>query len=256
MTENHGSNEPLLVNDDDKASSLNSIKRIVNALSFLHETMTKGTATVGIRHNTLGISRAEFNRIEELLGAKDDLAQEEELKKNLLRQANLEIHRLREEMGKGVTVEAIGSKLYQLDRTICNWWQNQGFTYSSSKLSAHSRGATFQVEFSVGIDKHVSSHSEKPVTEKSRIDAKLIALGSELEIVYPKGDDPYVVDNPNNRTWLTNKFKERFPTCRIWKWESMLINGLDDIFQIRRVEVNIDMTDVGDIYEKNEKYEI
>jgi len=253
-TENLTSNEPLLIDADDRASSLESLNSIIGALSFLHELITKGTATVGTRHNTLGISRAELSQLEKFLGAKDDLKQEEELKKNLLRQANMEIHRLREEMGKGVTIEAIGSKLHQLDRTIYNWWQNLGFTYSSSKLQAHSRGASFQVEFSVGVERHISSHESKPVTAKARVDAKRAALGAELEIIY-KSDEPYVVDNANNRAWLTNKFKERFPTCRIWKWESISVHGLDDIFQIRHVEVSIDITDIGDVFEKNEKYD-
>jgi len=253
-TENHSSNEPLLIDPDARVSSLESLKSAIGALSFLHELITKGTATIGIRHNTLGICRAKLGQLDKFLGAKDDLKQEEELKKNLLRQANLENHRLREEMGKGVTIESIGSKLHQLDRSIYNWWQNLGFTYSSAKLQPHSHGATFHVEFSVGVERHVSSHSEKPVTDRARMNAKREALGAELEIVY-KSDDPYVVDNPNNRAWLTNKFKERFPTCRIWKWESISARGLDDVFQIRHVEVNIDMTDVGDEPEKNEKYD-
>lgn len=252
-TKNHSSDEPLLIDADASASALASLKSIIVALSFLHEMVTKGTATVGTRHNTLGISRSELNNLEKSLGAKDDLQQEDELKKNLLRQANTEVYRLREEMGKGVTIEAIGSKLYQLDRSIYNWWQNLGFSYSSAKMQAHARGASFQVEFSVNIERHISSHDPKPVTAKARVAAKQAALGAALEVMY-KSDEPYVLDNANNRAWLTNKFKERFPTCRIWKWEAMSINNTDE-FQIRHVEVNIDITDVGDVYEKNEKYE-
>lgn len=69
-TENHSSNEPLLIDADARASSLESLKSIIGALSFLHELITKGTATVGTRHNTLGISRAELSRLEKFLGAK------------------------------------------------------------------------------------------------------------------------------------------------------------------------------------------
>lgn len=252
-TENHSSDEPLLIDADATASSLKSLSSIFDSLSFLHDMVKKGTATISTRHNTLGIARAELGRLEKFLGAKDDLQQEEELKKNLLRQANMELYRLREEMGKGVTVEAIGSKLYQLDRSIYNWWQNLGFTYSKSSLHPHFRGASFHVEFSVSVERHIGSMEDKPVTAKARVDAKRAALGAELEIVY-NSDEPYVVDNANNRAWLTNKFRERFPTCRVWKWESISAHGMDGVFQIRHVEVNIDMTDVGDVFEKNEKY--
>lgn len=253
-TENHSSNEPLLIDADATLSSLESLRSMIGALNFLHEMISKGTATVSTRHNTLGISRGELSNLEKSLGAKDDLQQEKELNNNLLRQANMELYRLREEMGKGVTIEAIGSKLYQLQQTIYNWWQNLGFSFSKSHLNPHSRGAAFSVEFSVSVERHVSSYNPKPATARTKLLAKRAALGAELEIIH-KSDEPYVVDSPNNRAWLTNKFKERFPTCRIWKWESHSINGLDDLYHIRYVEVNIDITDVGDVFEKNEKYD-
>lgn len=154
------------------------------------------------------------------------------------------------QMGKGVTIESIGLKLYQLDNTISNWWKNLGFTYSKSSIQAHSQGASFNVEFSVGVERHISSMEEKPVTAKAKLDAKRESLGKELQIVYD-GSEPYVLDNPNNRAWITNTLKARFPRCRIWKWESIAIHRSDE-FQLRHVEVNIDMKDVGDIVEERD----
>ena len=250
-TENSGSDEPLLIDADTTALSLQSLKDAVGALSFLHDMLGKGTATVGTRHNSLFLAKNHLERLEGYLGAKDDQKQEEELRNNQLRFANMEIHRLREEMGKGVTIEAIGLKLHRLEKTIYNWWQNQGFTYSKSQLNPNYRGANFLVEFSVRIDRHISSMATKPVTARAKIAAKREALGKELEIVHD-GDEPYVIDNPNNRQWLTNLFMKRFPTCRIFQWKSISCNRLN-IFQIRDVEVNIDITDVGDVFEENEK---
>ena len=259
-TENHGSNELLELNPDTKVSSLESLKSSINALKFLHELVAKDTATVGVRHNTLGIVRSQLKHLENSLGAKDDIEQQEELKRNLLLQANSEIKRLREEIGKGVTIESIGSKLHQLDRTIYNWWQNLGFSYASTSLMPNHRGATFKVEFSVDLDRHISVHSSTPVTDKAKIDVKIADLGKELEITLSRNDDPYILDNTNNRTWLIKKFKERFPNCKIWKWESIAVRSesttpQENEFKILRVEVNIDMNDVGDTYEKNTKYE-
>lgn len=251
-TRNSGSDEPLLIDADTTAVSLEAIKETIGALSFLHDVVHNGTATVGIRHNTLSLSKAYLERLEGYLGAKDDQKQEDELKNNLLRQANTELHRIREEMGKGVTIEAIGLKLYQLEKTIYNWWQNQGFSYSKSQLNPNYRGANFLVEFSVRIERHISSMATKPVTAKARVAAKCETLGKKLELVYD-GDQSFVIDNLNNRKWLTNLFKQRFPTCRILQWKSMSCYKLD-VFHIRDVEVNIDMTDVGDVFEENEKH--
>jgi hypothetical protein len=252
-TKNHSSNEPLLIDADSRVASLNSLKSFISALGFLHETIAKGTATIGIRHNTLAISRAELSQLEKFLGAKEDLEQEEELRNNLLRQANIEIRRLQEEMGKGVTIEAIGNKLYQLDQTIYNWWQNLGFSFSQSNLKSYSNGTSFLVDFTCSIDRHIHSMESKPVTAKTRLDAKHETLKNDLEIIY-HGREPYVLDTPENRKWFVDKFKERFPNCRIYKWESHSCPN-SDVFQIRKVEVNINITDVGDVFEKNERYE-
>ena len=252
-TENHSSDLPLLIDADTKEASLDSIKSIIGALSYLHELITSETAKVSTRHNTLAISRGQLKQLEKFLGASDDLQQEEQLKKNLLREANTEVYRLREVMANGVSVEAIGNKLYQLDRSIYNWWQNLGFTYSKSKLQPHFKGASFIVEFSVGIDRHVGIDNPKPVTARTRKNAKFVALGQQLEIVQTN-DDPYVVDSPNNRIWFTNKIKERFPTCRIHKWEAVSVMRQEDVFQIRHIEVMIDLIDVGDVLEKNENF--
>lgn len=249
-TENHGSDEPLKLDPDQKASALKDIKSMIGALSYLGEMIQKNTAVVSTRHNTLGIARSDLRHIGATLGAEADTAQQDELNLQLLRQANMENHRLRDEMGKGVTIEAIGLKLYHLDRTIYNWWKNLGFTYSKSSIQAHSQGASFQVEFSIGVERHISTMEEKPITAKAKLDAKREKLGQELQIVYDQSE-PYVLDNPNNRTWITNTLKARFPNCRIWKWESIAIHRSDE-FQLRHVEVNIDMKDVGDVIEERD----
>ena len=249
-TENHTSDEPLLLDADATASSLKELSSMVGALSWLHELIGKGQATVSTRHNALGIARSNLRQLDKLLGSADDLKQEDDLRLQMLRQANMEVHRLNEELGKGVTVAAIGNKLYLLDRTIYNWWQNLGFTYSKATIQAHSRGAAFHVEFSVGVERHISSMEEKPVSAKAKLDAKRANLGKQLDIAYD-GSEPYVVDNQENRTWITNTLRARFPTSRIWKWESLSVSKLD-IFQIRHVEVNIDITDVGDTVEERD----
>lgn len=254
ITENHSSDVPLLIDADAREASLESLRNMIGALTFLHEMISKGTATISTRHNTLGISRGELKQLDKFLGASDDLKQEAELRKNLLLEANTEVHRLREEMAKGVTIEAIGNKLYQLDRSIYNWWQNLGFSYSKSILQPNFKGASFVVEFSVGIDRHVSINNPKPVTARLRKNAKHAVLGKELEIAQ-SDNDSYVIDSPNNRIWFTNKFKERFPTCRITKWESISVFRQEGQFQIRHVEVYIDITDIGDIFEKNENFD-
>ena len=253
-TKNSSSEEPLMLDADNKVLSLKLIKDTISALGFLHEIISKDNLSVGTRHNTLSLARYHLSDLENALGAKDDIEQEAELRKNLLRQANLDIRQLREQLGKGVTVEAIGNKLYQLDRTIYNWWKNLGFSYSKATLLPNYRGANFDVEFTVRIQRHISSFETKPVSAKAEVDAKAASLEHQLEIADSKHSvDGIVIDNPQNRLWITKKIREKFPNCRIVKWESH--SSGDDLFEIRHVQVYIDINDVGEeIKEINPEY--
>lgn len=250
--ENSSSRVLLDLDADTRANAINSLVSMIDALGFLRETLVKCNTTKGIRHNSLGIVRFSMESLSKALGADEDTEQEKALVHTKLRQANTEIHRLQDQLGMGVTVQAIGQKLYLLDQTIYNWWQNAGFTYCKSTIRPHSTGACFHVTFSVHIERHISSMESKPVTAKKRVDAKRKALGDELDVVYVD-EDPAVLDNPNNRQWLINKLRSRFPKCNISRWESFAINRLKD-FQIVNMEVQIDLTDVGDVFEVNEKY--
>lgn len=242
-TENSHSDEPLVLSPDDKAASLSSIKDAYQALSFLYEMIQKDQCTIGTRHNCMYIARSHMQQLVKFLNHEDDIKQEAELYSQSLRNANKEISRLRDEMGKGVTVDAIGSKLHLMDRTIYNWWKNLGFTYSKSSISASHRGGTFKVEFTVSVERHISSFENKPVTAQAMVDNRREMLAKELDIVY-HSKEPYVLDNPKNRQWITKKLEERFPGCIVLKWESMSIYRSDD-FQIRHVEVFIDFDQVG-----------
>lgn len=250
---NSGSNELISLDDDDKAVCLTSIVKTIDALRLVHELVSKDTCTVGVRHNTLYVSRSYIKKVEEVLGAEDDKKQEEEILTNSLREVNNENRRLRQEMGNGVTVEAIGNKLYSLSQTVYNWWQNLGFGYSTSKIQPYSHASFLEVEFSANLDDMVGTFEDKPVTAKRKLAAKKARLVSELEFAN-EDNSKVVVDNQHNRQWFLDKFKERFPGCKVEEFTSRHDHRSDSFF-IRKIHVRINIVDIGDVYEKNEKYD-
>lgn len=249
-TENSKSDDLVLISADNRENALESLKDIIQSLDVAYQHILKNKLVVSTRHNCLGLARSQFKRLEKFLNASEDIEQEKELDVSLLRLANDECHRLRKEMGKSVSVDSIGMKLYQLDCTIKDWWKDLGFSYCTSNLCPHSRGATFQIDFSINVDKHIGTFEKKPVTKRAELKAKKELLLNSLDIVGNKYDT-YVIDNEKNKNWIVNNFKTRFPNCRIFKWE-LHVEHENDLCYLTHVHVNIDMKDVGDVFEKSE----
>lgn len=248
-TKNSSSDEPLIVDADATEASKTILVSMIDAMRYLHEFLSKGEATVSTRHNTLGIVRNQLKRLEKLLGAEDDLKQDNEQTLVILRHAHAENARLQKQLADGVTFEAIGSKLYLLQRVIYEWWQELGFTYSQFELQpGYNGGATYKGRFTTRIERHISSYEEKPVTARAKIEKKKEELGKELQIHWEDRTDAVVIDNENNRKWITNKFKERFPKSRIHSWESHSTRD-EELFTLWHVDAHIDMDDITPMQE-------
>ena len=144
---NHLSDEPLVLDADNKAASLKTIQSIYGALQFLNEMIKEDQATVSIRYNSLSIARHAIKDLTKSLGGEEDLKQDEDLRLKLLQDANAEVRRLTDELGKGVTKEGIGIKIGQMCDEVCKWWKEQGFGYIQPKIGGWSQGASMTVDF-------------------------------------------------------------------------------------------------------------
>lgn len=243
--QNSGSDELIALDEDKKAASLLAIAETYHALQFVQDAIKSDRLTVGTRHNGFGLAKIQFDKLHALLDVEEDERQRKELNERLLRRANAEIHRLNEELGKKASVEGLANKLHQLNQMIYTWWQELGFTYCKSMIVAHFQGATFDVDFSVSVDRHLN-HTERentPVSSRQAKDSKIDSMKSELDLLNDNGEI-YVLDHPQNREWIISRIQDRFPNARIANWESCSIRNNNREFQIRRVKAFIDLTDI------------
>lgn len=245
MPANHRDDSPIKLSEDTQAASLKAIVSARDALSFVAEFIQKNTMTVSTRFNGLGVAQHRLDDIKKLLGGDEDDKQNRETDLQHLRAANAENQRLREQMAKGVTPEAVGHKLYQLHKIVYDWWQHLGFSYSKGHFDGHGHGGFYTVEFSVHLDDMTFTEDPEPVTTKKKKKAKIANLSEVIDITHEDGDrsTQYVIDSPKSRAWIVNQLKTRFPSIRIVDIRLMPIHKSDHFF-LREIKAYIDIDEI------------
>lgn len=244
-TENHSSNEPVILDADAKATALKKVQSAYHALSFLNEMITKDSLTKSIRYNTLSVASHDIKDLIKSLGGDEDLKQEDDLRLKNLQRANAEVHRLTAELGKGITKEGVSVKIGQMCQEVEEWWKSLGFGYSKGTISGWRNGSSMTFEFNCHIDMFMSTMEEKPISKKAKLKERQEEMGKELILIpEQRGSDMMVtLDCPENRQWIVNKLKERFPSIRFHKWESHFIHGSED-FQITSLHANFPVEEI------------
>lgn len=240
--DNSSSKEKIILDEDQKERSITLCKKIIDASSFVHDFIKSGEITVSVRHNGIECIKHYIKDLGNILGSDDDVKQNQELTKKMLRDAYTEIERLKQEFGKNVSLEPIVSKLHQSDEIIRKWWNELGFSYCTSTVLPWRDSTFFNICFSFGIDGSISFFEEKPVTAKKKLKEKQRELGKKIEL-HEHDSDFVVLDNPNNRIWLKQRLSERFPTAEFFKWESYHIRGTD-LSQLFHAEAKINLKEI------------
>lgn len=244
MPANHHNDTPISLDEDTKAAALKKIQDSYQALAFVHDFIKSGSFTVSTRYNGLSLAQSHLDDVKKMLGADEDEKQKRENDRNHLRAANQENQRLREEMAKGVTAEAVGHKLYALKNIVYEWWKRLGFSYADGTFDAHGHGGSLKVNFRVNIDTHLDFlEKETPVTSRKKKDEKIENLSDVLDLYPESQNDLAVIDNPKNRAWVLNKLKTRFPAIRIFKVNSRMVHKTD-FFELSEIEAYIQVEDI------------
>jgi hypothetical protein len=200
----------------------------------------KNELQVQNRYNCLYIAQSELKRIFTLLGEERNKDAEDLMRENL-HLAQRENQRLREEMAKGVTPEAVTNKLSVMNKLVERWWKSLGFSLVDGKFLARYSQPTFHATLSGMLDRHAwTSEEDTPVSATARKMQTIEELGTHVDIVDSGSGDPKVLDTPRSREYLSQQLEQRFPGSWVTEWRSMALgwHGSKGSF-IREVEVHI-----------------
>jgi hypothetical protein len=141
---------------------------------------------------------------------------------------------LKVEMAKGVTTEAICTKLSEMKEFIYDWWKNEGFLTAEITVIPYHDGASFACNLSTYIDKHGSSERTSSYFKKK--DKKEIVDSIKENFDLKSNDsDLYILDTDKNKKVFANKFTTMFPGSSINEIKVMHVGEL----VIREIKVRI-----------------
>lgn len=238
MPANHNDSTKIVLDADAKTAALREINEIYTGLKYIYDLIKEDECRVESRFNVLGVVDGRSKQLRKILGGDSDIEQTREVDLALLREANAEVHRLKELIGTQVGTEAVSHKLDSLNKIVYNWWtEENGFSYCLIKFG----GPNCLAEFSPDIDRHVSRYSDTPVTDKQLLDEKITALSEIIDLT--DDDAHHVIDNPDNRKWIIDALKKRFPSIKVYKIESHSINQSEK-YRLSRIHANFLITDI------------
>lgn len=197
-------NTPVILTEEERAEARKTLIQMHDLVQFgLMLIGTKEQPTDIDRnavHSLMGLNSSYHASLAKILKYEDILVQEQEMKHKEIREANLRIRELEEELGKKVSGEAISCALKEAGKKFRNWYKKAGFQYV----------ADIRVnEYGILSGRITSELNENAPAEFVCKDATICKDATkEME------------DTDNNRALLTHIFCQAFPGSSVVKFES------------------------------------
>lgn len=175
------------------------------------------------------------------------LVKEHEARYAALRQANLRIQELEEQLASKNPIDGFKEQFNLISSTINEWWRADGFAYCPDVRVIHY--GTIEVVFGFQLSMRSSMFSKDKEADREdnkRHLAKLKSTGFEFAVTspYPLYHKD-LLDTENNRNLLTTLITNRFPSAEIKGFKSGTVAELELL-----EEVHVYITEPAEVQEK------
>lgn len=234
---------PVKLSQTDAQEAMNAIAGLNDAILFLYEKLKTGHVSRSDVKTHLGLLRHTFNDLNRLLDGDMFLNDKLEETTALLRQANQELHALRQTTGLRVTAREGSAFIQSMSRAVVTWYELCGFRYASQETNTWNIRLDFSSEIKLcrdGLDVGAIRSGMKDLAETARSVTKY--QFGDLSGYDLRKEDYHMelLDTDNNRTRLRNLFKSVFPNSQVTDFRSMLDRGI----YLLRISVNIPYEDI------------
>ncbi|WP_437224953.1 hypothetical protein SH661x_001928 [Planctomicrobium sp. SH661] len=236
----HHDETPVPLNADQTVVVEAGYRGAVQAVAFVAEMAKKGSLTVSIRANGLGVAFAALDRVAAAVGFESDREADHKSTQKVLRAANERIRELEKQLAGSVTGEALAQAVKKAVDSIYPTWKKAGFNYASD-ISAGPRylSAKLHCDALHGI----YSYSDTPDSDEKSADelrANLEGAGIVFSGEGRRSEDRHALDTDANKAAIIAVIRGIWPEARITNWTSHYSKfGSDEDFTIRYVEVLI-----------------
>lgn len=230
--------EYIKFNEDEKEVCLKELKDLYNSTGTLFEYIKKDTLTEEMKEILFSLMEFHISNVSKSLNLESESAKKIEERHREIREANMKIYRLEQQIGNTYSVENIKQQLKYINNIISEWWDLEGFHHISD--ACFTPYGIYKAEFCIMLEYMSGIFSKKPVTERNKHKAWIEYLNEQGYIVHcdKNGREPYLVDCKENRHKITQLIKKAFPTAVISKWDNWYENDNDE-YQIRHFDVYI-----------------
>ncbi|RIJ84993.1 hypothetical protein RSP822_18165 [Ralstonia solanacearum] len=205
---------------DSSAVVVRKVQDAFNALGVLHGAAKKPNQGLDIELATNALKVAEFNIADlcKVLGVETDSAAEREERYAALRQANLRIRDLENQLGLSQAPEAVQASLKAMDEHLNKWWDLEGFGYIKD-IDFGRYGC--RVNFSCNLFGAFGSwDSDTPVTDRDRKAAWIENLKERGFVLFKDDRDWHLLDCDASRDALRQLIAGRIPSANVRSFEN------------------------------------
>jgi hypothetical protein len=245
MPEGREDPTPVILDEDQERVYKKSIDHLVMAIGWLQDTKKAGDLTASVRATAMTSLEMYVADLGKCLGYQTDIERRREADVANLRSANRTIRELESQIGAAMPPDALKLGIARLKDRFDEVWRGLGFCLVDVKPGSCVISATFTIM----LDSHPSTFSEKPVTERRDKMARVAdKADSGLEIAASRSNgEPTVLDTPGNRAWIVARLREHFPSLKPFKWESLTNDRRGDSMALRHLEATVEYADLVDV---------
>lgn len=158
--------ELVALNEDDKAIALKGLEDLYFSAKQMHEWLSKDKLTEEAKGLFISLSESYISDVAKATNYESDLAKERERRSADLRNANLRIRELKQQMANMKPIDGLKEQLHSLTNTIKDWWRELGFNYISEMTFTDYGG--LNVKFAFSLKRRSRMFSGKPFQIKKK----------------------------------------------------------------------------------------
>jgi hypothetical protein len=207
-------NTEITLNADAQAVLKSKAREVHEAIAILTHFLDQDQAlTIEMSSNALRVAEYKIRDIGTLLGVPTEIGAEIEERHQKLREANIEIRSLKDQLGKSQSPELTQLSLRTLERQLRDWWTLEGFGHISE---IHFAGYGCRVKLSCHLyGDFPLLDSPTPVSDKERKIMWHNDLRARGFVLLEEDRDPDVVDCDASRKALSDLILARLPSAKI-----------------------------------------
>lgn len=214
----------VVLDEDQKNGCVKKINEIGFAIATVKERIGNETLDVNMRECVLGMVEFHIAELGTIVGY-DSLAKEKiEERSKEIRECNLRIRELEEQLGSGKAIDGLSEQLTHLAKVIDDWWRGTGIGHIYDGVRFTNYGSV-EVELKISVGSR--TFEERKERSKKEIIARL--LGEGWDLLQVKGDDPRIRDTKWNKERVISILKNRFPSVEVLSMEIGRVYGSEEL---------------------------